>query len=135
MNIDLADCVAIVGMSGRFPGARDVNEFWQNLRDGVESIRSFSDEELLGAGVDPSLLADPLFVKSKPILDNIELFDAEFFDCTPAEGEIMGVRHRELVVEGVQFHPESILTPDGPRLLGHFLEFAAARRAERHGHE
>jgi len=52
-----------------------------------------------------------------------------------AEGEIMGVRHRELVVEGVQFHPESILTPDGPRLLGHFLEFAAARRADRHGHE
>ena len=49
-----------------------------------------------------------------------------------AEGEIMGVRHREHVVEGVQFHPESILTPDGPRLLGHFLEFAAARRAERH---
>ena len=49
-----------------------------------------------------------------------------------AEGEIMGVRHRELVVEGVQFHPESILTPDGPRLLGHFLELAAARRVERH---
>jgi anthranilate synthase/aminodeoxychorismate synthase-like glutamine amidotransferase len=37
------------------------------------------------------------------------------------EGEIMGVRHRELAVEGVQFHPESILTPDGPRLMGNFL--------------
>ena len=47
-----------------------------------------------------------------------------------AEGEIMGVRHRELVVEGVQFHPESILTPDGPRLLGHFLRSTAARRVE-----
>jgi len=47
-----------------------------------------------------------------------------------AEGEIMGVRHREHVVEGVQFHPESILTPDGPRLLGHFLELTAARRVE-----
>jgi anthranilate synthase component 2/para-aminobenzoate synthetase component 2 len=47
-----------------------------------------------------------------------------------AEGEIMGVRHREHVVEGVQFHPESILTPDGPRLLGHFLALTAARRAE-----
>ena len=39
-----------------------------------------------------------------------------------AEGEIMGVRHRSLAVEGVQFHPESILTPDGPRLLGNFLQ-------------
>lgn len=38
-----------------------------------------------------------------------------------AQGEIMGVRHRELAVEGVQFHPESVLTPDGPRLLANFL--------------
>ncbi|HTD30832.1 MAG TPA: aminodeoxychorismate/anthranilate synthase component II [Steroidobacteraceae bacterium] len=46
-----------------------------------------------------------------------------------AEGEIMGVRHRALTVEGVQFHPESILTPEGPRLLGNFLELTAAERA------
>jgi anthranilate synthase/aminodeoxychorismate synthase-like glutamine amidotransferase len=45
------------------------------------------------------------------------------------EGEIMGVRHRTLMVEGVQFHPESILTPDGPQLLGNFLAYTAARRA------
>jgi anthranilate synthase/aminodeoxychorismate synthase-like glutamine amidotransferase len=45
-----------------------------------------------------------------------------------AEGEIMGVRHRELNVEGVQFHPESVLTPEGPRLLGNFLHFSGGRR-------
>ncbi len=45
-----------------------------------------------------------------------------------AEGEIMGVRHRELVVDGVQFHPESILTPDGPRLMGNFLSLRGGRR-------
>ena len=44
------------------------------------------------------------------------------------EGEIMAVRHRTLAVEGVQFHPESILTPDGPRLLGNFLEYSAGER-------
>jgi anthranilate synthase/aminodeoxychorismate synthase-like glutamine amidotransferase len=48
-----------------------------------------------------------------------------------AEGEIMGVRHRDLAVEGVQFHPESILTPQGPRLLGNFLAPAGADDALR----
>jgi anthranilate synthase/aminodeoxychorismate synthase-like glutamine amidotransferase len=48
------------------------------------------------------------------------------------EGEIMGVRHEGLVVEGVQFHPESVLTPDGPKLMENFLRFTAGeRRAER----
>jgi anthranilate synthase/aminodeoxychorismate synthase-like glutamine amidotransferase len=46
-----------------------------------------------------------------------------------AEGEIMAVRHRTLTVEGVQFHPESILTPDGPKLMGNFLQYSAGERA------
>ena len=47
-----------------------------------------------------------------------------------AEGEIMGVRHRGFLVEGVQFHPESILTPDGPQLLRNFLGLAAGERED-----
>jgi anthranilate synthase/aminodeoxychorismate synthase-like glutamine amidotransferase len=46
-----------------------------------------------------------------------------------AEGEIMAVRHRSLMVEGVQFHPESILTPDGPLLMQNFLAFAGGQRS------
>ncbi len=45
------------------------------------------------------------------------------------QGEIMGVRHRSLMVEGVQFHPESILTPDGPALMKNFLGFSGGLRA------
>ncbi len=48
--------------------------------------------------------------------------------ATTAEGEIMGLRHRELMVEGVQFHPESVLTPEGPQLLGNFLAMQGGRR-------
>jgi len=54
--------------------------------------------------------------------------DALVVTATTEEGEIMGVRHRELNVVGVQFHPESVLTPDGPQLLGNFLTLAAGRR-------
>jgi anthranilate synthase/aminodeoxychorismate synthase-like glutamine amidotransferase len=50
---------------------------------------------------------------------------------TTDQGEIMGVRHRELMVEGVQFHPESVLTPDGPRLLANFLRMRGGRRVAR----
>ncbi|MGB6605587.1 MAG: aminodeoxychorismate/anthranilate synthase component II [Steroidobacteraceae bacterium] len=49
--------------------------------------------------------------------------------ATTARQEIMAVRHRTLTIEGVQFHPESILTPEGPRLLGNFLRFTAGVRA------
>jgi len=45
-----------------------------------------------------------------------------------AEGEIMGVRHRQLMVEGVQFHPESVLTPDGPAMMANFLRFSGGER-------
>jgi anthranilate synthase/aminodeoxychorismate synthase-like glutamine amidotransferase len=45
-----------------------------------------------------------------------------------AEGEIMGIRHRRFMIEGVQFHPESVLTPQGPQLMGNFLRMTAALR-------
>jgi anthranilate synthase/aminodeoxychorismate synthase-like glutamine amidotransferase len=48
--------------------------------------------------------------------------------ATTPEGEIMGIRHRELMIEGVQFHPESVLTPEGPKLMGNFLKMHGGRR-------
>ncbi|MET0398897.1 MAG: beta-ketoacyl synthase N-terminal-like domain-containing protein, partial [Longimicrobiaceae bacterium] len=45
--------IAVIGMAGRFPGARDVDEFWRNLRSGTPSLRRFTDEELAAAGVSP----------------------------------------------------------------------------------
>jgi acyl transferase domain-containing protein/acyl carrier protein len=86
--------IAVIGMHGRFPGARSIAELWRHLRAGRETIARFSDQELLRAGVDEQTLADPRYVKARPILDGIELFDAPFFGYTPREAEIMDPQHR-----------------------------------------
>ena len=56
--------LAIIGMAGRVPGARNLSEFWNNLKNGIESISFFSDEEVLKAGVDPKYMHDPHYVKA-----------------------------------------------------------------------
>ena len=86
--------IAIVGMVCRFPGAANVEQFWSNLRDGVESVRFFSDEELAAAGADPELLADPRYVKAVSDLDDVKSFDAGFFGLTPREAEVMDPQQR-----------------------------------------
>lgn len=86
--------IAVVGMSGRFPGANSVDEFWQNLCSGVESISFFSDEELKGSGIDPAVVNDPDYIKASPLLDGPELFDASFFGYSPREAKLMDPQHR-----------------------------------------
>ena len=86
--------IAIVGMAGRFPGAADLRQHWDNLRRGVEAITLFSDEELTAAGVDPGLLGNPRYVRARGVLQDAELFDAVFFGLSPREAEIMDPQHR-----------------------------------------
>lgn len=86
--------IAIIGMACRFPGAKNVETFWQNLRNGVESITFFTDEELQDAGVNPEWLKNPNYVKASPVLENIELFDAAFFGFSPKEAEFTDPQHR-----------------------------------------
>ena len=93
-SLDNLDGIAVVGLTGRFPGAETVNDFWHNLRDGVESVSFFSDEELRAAGVDEARLASSDYVKAKAVLDNVDLFDAKFFGYTPREAEIIDPQQR-----------------------------------------
>lgn len=86
--------LAIIGMAGQFPGAHDIEEFWQNLVDGKETISFFTDEEVLAAGVDPKILTDPHYIKAGGTLENIDLFDAGFFNVYPKEAAIMDPQHR-----------------------------------------
>ncbi len=88
--------IAVVGMSGRFPGAKNIDEFWENLKNGVESISFFSDEELIENGVDPELLKNPNYVKAKGILEDVEYFDADVFNYSPKEAQVMDPQMRFL---------------------------------------
>jgi acyl transferase domain-containing protein len=89
-----AESIAIVGMACRFPGAKNIDQYWDNLRNGVESISFFSDEEVEQAGVDPAELKNPNYVKAGGILEDIENFDAHFFGFTPKEAEMTDPQHR-----------------------------------------
>ncbi|HEY9666547.1 MAG TPA: polyketide synthase, partial [Coleofasciculaceae cyanobacterium] len=91
---DSMEGIAIIGMSGRFPGAKNLSEFWQNLRDGVESISFFTDEELIASGIDPTVLSEPNHVKAGAVLEDTELFDASFFEINPREAELTDPQHR-----------------------------------------
>ncbi|HVR10505.1 MAG TPA: polyketide synthase, partial [Thermoanaerobaculia bacterium] len=104
--------VAVIGMAGRFPGAATLERYWANLRDGVESIASLSDEELLAGGASPAALADPRYVKAAPLLDGVELFDAPFFGINHREAEILDPQQRVFLecswaaLESAGYEPE-----------------------------
>lgn len=88
--------IAIIGMAGRFPGAKNINVFWENLKNGVESIKHFTDEELIKAGVDEEDLKQENYVRAKGVLEDIEYFDPEIFGYSPKEIEIMEPQLRVL---------------------------------------
>lgn len=91
------DAVAVVGLAGRFPGAPDVDAFWENLRDGVESIRRLPEDEMRTAGVDDEQLSDPDWVPAAADLEDTARFDASFFGVHPREARLMDPQHRHFL--------------------------------------
>jgi acyl transferase domain-containing protein/acyl carrier protein len=89
--------IAIIGMSCRFPGAENADQFWQNLCNGVESITQLSDKDILDSGVDVAVLNNPRYVKAAPILENPGMFDAGLFRYTPKEAQTLDPQHRILL--------------------------------------
>ncbi len=88
------EAIAVIGMAGQFPGAPDIETFWQNLTAGVESIRFFSDEELSAAGIPEYMYKNPAFVPARGYLDDAYMFDAAFFGYSPSEAELIDPQQR-----------------------------------------
>ncbi len=89
--------IAIVGLAGRFPGARNVEEFWTNIRNGVESATWLTDEQLRAAGVSEELLTDPNYVRAAYPLPEMDAFDAKFFGFAPSEAAVMDPQQRHFL--------------------------------------
>jgi acyl transferase domain-containing protein len=86
--------VAIIGYAARFPGAGNAAQYWENLRQGVESIRPFSAKELESVGVSAEALRDPDYVRVGAPLSQLDAFDAGFFGISLKEAAIMDPQQR-----------------------------------------
>src|SRR6476660_1711446 len=91
---NMQSAVAIVGMACRVPGAVTGGEFWRNLRDGVESVRRLTKEELLEGGLSSTELLNPHHVPVGALVDGVDMFDAAFFGIPGREAELMDPQHR-----------------------------------------
>jgi phthiocerol/phenolphthiocerol synthesis type-I polyketide synthase E len=96
-KMDHGDDIAVIGMAGRFPGARSAAEMWRNACAGIESISFFSAEELIQAGVPPELATRSDYVGAKGLCDDIDLFDSTFFEVNSREADFMDPQHRVLL--------------------------------------
>ncbi|MEO1637588.1 MAG: beta-ketoacyl synthase N-terminal-like domain-containing protein, partial [Cyanobacteria bacterium J06631_9] len=86
--------IAIIGMDGRFPGAENLDEFWQMLAQGDSGIRTLSEAELLDAGVSTETIGQPNYVPAYASFSDPTGFDAPFFGYAPRDAELMDPQHR-----------------------------------------
>lgn len=86
--------IAIIGMAGRFPEAKDLDAFWTMLKEGREGIRHFSEAELLAAGVSEQQLQQPNYVKAGSMIPDALTFDAAFFDMSQRDAQITDPQQR-----------------------------------------
>ena len=92
-----AEGIAVIGLANRFPGSSDSKQYWRNLESGIDSIASLSDEELLASGVEPDQFEQSDYVRAASYIEDMELFDAAFFDVTPREAEVLDPQQRLLL--------------------------------------
>ncbi|MEN3335732.1 MAG: hypothetical protein V7641_5097 [Blastocatellia bacterium] len=86
--------IAIIGMRCRFPGANDLDQLWKNLAEGVESIAVLTPDEVRAAGVPDQVSRLPGYVNASPVLDGVDMFDAEFFGFSARDASLTDPQHR-----------------------------------------
>lgn len=88
------ESVAVIGISCRLPGANNVSDFWENIRQGRKCITFFSKDDLAKEGVPDEMVDDPDYVRAQGVIHDVKMFDAGFFDMTPREVQVTDPQHR-----------------------------------------
>lgn len=112
MSQEDQNAIAIIGIAGKFPGASDLSSFWENLSQGKESIARFSTEELEKGGVSRDKIDSPYYVRARGILENVDLFDAEYFGMPPLEAQLTDPQHRLFLECALEALEEAGLCPE-----------------------
>lgn len=81
--------IAVIGMAGKFPGAKNINEFWKNLSEGISSIYKISEDEMRAEGIQEELFKSDNYVPFNAYLEDKEDFDSNFFGYRPDEARFM----------------------------------------------
>ncbi|MEU2421209.1 SDR family oxidoreductase [Streptomyces sp. NPDC007851] len=111
--------IAVIGLSCAYPGAGDSETFWNNIVSGVDCLTDLTEDDLVAAGEDADLIRAPEYVRRAACIDDIDLFDAEFFGLTPREAELMDPQHRLFIehcwraVETAGYDPRRLPGPVG----------------------
>jgi acyl transferase domain-containing protein/SAM-dependent methyltransferase/acyl carrier protein len=114
-----SSAIAIIGMRGRYPGAGDLEQFWENLAGGKESITRLSPDEMRAAGVPDDVMRLPGYVNASPILKDADRFDAEFFGFSARDASLTDPQHRVFMetaweaLEDAGYAPASFAGPIG----------------------
>lgn len=96
-DVSYNEGIAIIGMAGHFPGAGDIGTFWENIKNGVESISFYTREELEKKGVHPELLNNPNYIYANGVCEDADKFDSAFFGYTPREADLIDPQQRLLL--------------------------------------
>ena len=116
MDNDISNAIAIIGMACRFPKSNNLEQYWENIRDGKECLETLSQEDLKQAGIDYTILENREYIKRCPCIEDIDKFDADFFKISPKEATYMDPQQRlmlEKVWEAIEDAGYSIDKIDG----------------------
>ena len=112
MSEDISNAVAIVGIACKFPKSNNLEDYWENIKNGTECLETLSQEELEQAGIDAATIQNKNYVKRSSYIEDVDKFDADFFKISPKEAIYMDPQQRLLLEKAWEAMEDAGYIPD-----------------------